>query len=430
LDEQRKFSYSLGKSDEKNHVQLSYEAGVDASAVREILAVTQGRPEIISLAGGLPDTRLFATDRFLEIFTDYMKGRCTDHNGKEIIPGRLFQYSKTEGVLYFRETLLDWIAKNEDFGQVERENLLVVSAAQQGLDISARAFIDPCEDSVIITGDPTYLAELNVLSGRSGRLEAIGIPLDENGMQVELIHEVPKEKLEKCKYIYVVPTFDNPAGTELSEKRRKQLIGISNEYGIPIIEDEPYACLRYDGKKLHSIKHYDDIDCVLRIQTFSKMVAPGLRLGYVLGQEDLIRRLNVLEQNAALCASALSQFLMAEFIRRGQMEEYWNKVIPIYRERRDAMVSAMDKNLKPYGKWVRAKGGLFVWLRLNDINGDALFKTAIEKNVAIVKGSAFFTPNSDKKLHNSARLNFSKSEPEEIKTGIERLSVACAELSK
>jgi len=428
--EHQQFSYGTKKRDGKNYVKLSYETGVEASAVREILAVMQGNKDIISLAGGMPDTALYATQQFKEIFSDYMDGKCSDLEGEKIIPGEVFQYSPTAGVEYFIDSLVKWIRENEDFGQVNKENMLITSAAQQALDISSRAFINPCKDRIVISGDPTYLAELNILAGRSTNLEIIGIPLDEKGMQVELIHDIPKEKLAKAKYIYVVPTFDNPAGTELSEKRRKQLIDISNEYGIPIIEDEPYACMRYDGKKLHSVKHYDDIDCVLRFQTFSKMAAPGLRLGYVLGSESLIAKLNIILQNAALCASATSQFLMAEFINRGYMQDYWDKIVPIYRERRDTIIQSMEEHISPYGKWVKPKGGMFVWLKLNDLNGDDLFKEALKKDVAIVKGSAFFTPNADKKLHNSARLNFSKSTPELLRTGIERLSLACKELSE
>jgi len=430
LEEHFPFSYGTKEKNEKNYVRLSNEAGVESSAVREILAIMQGNKNIISLAGGVPDTSLFATQQFKEIFLDCMDGKCADLKGEKIVPGTLLQYSPTAGVGYFVDSLLNWIEKNEDFGQANKENILVVSAAQQALDISAKAFIDPCKDNVVITGDPTYLAELNILAGRSRNLEVIGIPLDDNGMQVDLIHDIPKEKLAKAKYIYVVPTFDNPAGTELSEKRRKQLIDVSNEYGIPIIEDEPYSCMRYEGKKLHSLKHFDDINCVLRLQTFSKMAAPGIRLGYVLGPEAMVAKLNVILQNAALCASAMSQFLMAEFINRGYMQDYWNKIVPVYKERRDAMTKSMDEQISPYGSWVKPKGGMFVWLKLNDLNGDDLFKAALKKDVAIVKGSAFFTPNADKELHKSARLNFSKSKPELLKTGIERLSLACKELSE
>ncbi len=426
----KKFSYGLEAGSEKNYVRLAYDAGVDASAVREILSVTQGRPEIISLAGGLPDSDLFASEEFLEIIADYTNGKIRDYRGRTIKPGSMYQYAPTEGAPYFVEKLKNWIDEEEDFGEFGKENMLVISAAQQGLDIAARAFISPCGKSTVIVGCPTYLAELNVLDGRSQNLEIVGIPLDEKGMQVEQIWELPREKLEKCGYIYVVPTFDNPAGTELSEKRRKELIDISNEFGIPVIEDEPYACLRYEGKKLHSIKHYDDIGCVLRLQTFSKMAAPGLRLGYVLGSTELIAKMRVMLQNATLCASSLSQYIMAEFIGRDYIKEYWNRVIPVYRKRRNAMLEAMDSNLREYGQWVKPKGGLFVWLRLNDINGGDLFKAAIEKDVAIVKGSAFFPKCSDKKMHNSARLNFSKPREEMVREGIKRLAAACGELSK
>ncbi|MFH1234581.1 MAG: PLP-dependent aminotransferase family protein [Candidatus Diapherotrites archaeon] len=429
-EKHEKFSYGVAPGIGKNYVQLAYDAGIDATATREILSITQGHPEIISLAGGLPDNDLFEAEKFLEIISDLTHGKCSDHKGRKIEAGDLYQYAPSEGVPYFFETLKGWVNKTEDFSKLESENLLVISAAQHGLDLLARAFIDPCRESSVIVGAPTYLAELNVLGGRSSKIDIIGIPLDENGMQVERIWDLPKEKLEKCKYIYVVPTFDNPAGTELSEKRRKELIDISNEFGIPIIEDEPYACLRYEGKKLHSIMHYDDIGCTVRLQTFSKMAAPGLRLGYIAGNKELVSRIRVMLQSSTLCASSLSQYLLAEFIRRGWLEQYWAKVIPVYRERMNAMLSAMDKHLTPYGSWVRPKGGLFVWLQLNEINGDDLFREAIKKNVAIVKGSAFFPPNADKKLHNSARLNFSKTNPEQIKTAIERLGAACAALDK
>ncbi|MEM0360849.1 MAG: PLP-dependent aminotransferase family protein [Candidatus Diapherotrites archaeon] len=428
--ERKKFSYGVAPSNAKNHVQLAFDASVEATATREILSITQGRPEIISLAGGLPDNRLFECNRFLEILSDLTNGRCVDHEGRKIEGGDLYQYAPSEGVPYFFETLKEWINKKEDFGVIESENLLVISAAQHGLDLLARAFIDPCKDASVIVGAPTYLAELNVLSGRSPKLEIIGVPLDEKGMQVELIWDLPKEKLEKCKYIYVVPTFDNPAGTELSEKRRKELIDISNEFGIPIIEDEPYACLRYEGEKMHSIVHYDDIGCTVRLQTFSKMAAPGLRLGYIAGNSELVAKLRLMLQSSTLCAGSLSQYLLAEFIKRGWLEEYWAKVIPVYRERLNAMLNAMDCHLSGYGFWVKPRGGLFVWLQLNQINGDELFLKAIQKNVAIVKGSAFFPPNADKKFHNSARLNFSKANPEELNIAIERLGEACKEIEK
>ncbi|MCX6802019.1 MAG: PLP-dependent aminotransferase family protein [Candidatus Diapherotrites archaeon] len=425
-----KFSYGVSPGKGKNYVQLSHDAGVEASAIREILSVTQGRPEIISLAGGLPDSGMFESEKFLSILSDLTHGKCLDHKGRKIEAGDLYQYAPSEGVPFFFETLNAWINKTEDFGTLENENLLVISAAQQGLDLFAKAFIDPCREASVIVGAPTYVAELNVLGGRSGNLEIIGIPLDEKGMQVEQIWDLPKEKLAKCKYIYAVPTFDNPAGTELSEKRRKELIDISNEFGIPIIEDEPYACLRYEGKKLHSIMHYDDIGCTVRLQTFSKMAAPGLRLGYMAGSKELVSRIRVMLQSSTLCASSLNQYMLAEFMRRGWLEQYWAKVIPVYRERMNAMLGAMDEHLTPYGSWVKPKGGLFVWLTLNEINGDALFREAIKKNVAIVGGSSFFPPNSDKKLHNSARLNFSKSNPAELRTAIERLGAACAALDK
>lgn len=422
------FSYGLKENEEKNYIRLSPDAGIESSAVREILSITQGRPEIISLAGGIPDTNLFPVHRYLEILKDFTKGRVKDYNGKEIKPGNLYQYSPTEGVPFFVETIKQWIEEKEDFG-VETEQILTTSAAQAALDIAARALINPYKESTVIVGSPTYLAELMVLSGRFKHLEIIGMPLDENGMQVELIWDIPREKLEKCKYIYVVPTFDNPAGTELSEKRRKELIDISNEFGIPIIEDEPYQCLRYEGKKLHSIKHYDDIGSVLKIQSFSKMLAPGLRLGYIAGHKELIAKLRVILQATSLCSSSLSQYLVAEFMRRNYVEEYLNKVIPIYRERRDVMLKAMEEHLKDYGQWTKPNGGLFVWLRLNEINGDRFFEAAIKRNVAIVKGSAFFAPGADKKMHNSARLNFSKPQSEQIKKAIEGLGIACRDLS-
>jgi 2-aminoadipate transaminase len=430
LQKHEKFSYGVSPGKGKNYVQLSFDAAVEASTVREVLSIAQGRPEIISLAGGLPDSDLFESEKFLSILEDITHGKCLDHKGRTIPAGDLYQYAPTEGVPFFFETLKGWINKTEDFGRIESENLLVISAAQTGLDMIARAFINPCEESSVIVGAPTYLTELNVLSGRSKKLEVIGIPLDEKGMQVERIWDLPKEKLAKCKYIYVVPTFDNPAGTELSEKRRKELIDISNEFCIPVIEDEPYACLRYEGEKLHSIMHYDDIGCVLRLQTFSKMAAPGLRLGYLAGNKELISRMRIMFQSSTLCSSSLSQYLLGEFMRRGYLEQYWAKVIPVYRERMNAMLSAMDKHLAPYGTWVKPKGGLFIWLKLNEINGDALFREAIKKNVAIVNGSAFFPPDCDKKLHNSARLNFSKANPEQIRVAIERLAAACKDLNK
>jgi len=379
------------------------------SVIRELLKLTR-RPEVISFAGGLPDPNAFPVDEVAEITVDILK-----RDGANAL-----QYSPTEG---------DPKLKNEIIAHHEREdgmtltpdNILITVASQQGLDLVGKCFIDPGDP--VIVGLPTYVGGLGAFNSYRARM--IGVPLDDGGKRMDLLEQELKKLAGDCrkpKFIYVVPDFQNPAGITLKRERREQLIEIAQRYDVLILEDSPYKELRFEGESEKSIFALDGDGQVIGLHTFSKILFPGMRLGWVIGDEAVIQKLVTAKQSTDLCTPAFTQAIVAEFAARGLLDKVIQNVKSIYTEKRDLMLSSLEQYMPDLEglRWTRPEGGLFLWVTLPDhMNADEMFYQAIERNVAYVIGSAFYCDGGGL---SSMRLNFSYPTKDDIVEGVKRLA--------
>ncbi|WP_050981318.1 aminotransferase-like domain-containing protein [Caldisericum exile] len=378
-----------------------------ASAIRELLKLVES-PDIISFAGGMPDPNLFPK----EILGEIAKEVFVNHGGKAL------QYGPTEGVKPLRETIVKMM-QEEGIKNVGLENVLVTTASQQALDLIAKVFVDP-GDTVIVEA-PSYVGGLQALQAFQANF--VTVPLDEEGIKTDILEEKIKELQGKgvnIKLIYVIPNFQNPAGVTLSLERRKELLRISHTYEIPIIEDDPYGEIRFEGEKFPSLLELDQIGNVIGLRTFSKILAPGFRLGWIIANATAISKLALAKQAADLCSPSSTQYIADKFIRDGYMNDYLDKVRKVYKEKKDTMLNAMEKYFPKEVTWTKPHGGMFVWVETPEyIDTDALFIEAVkEKKVAYVIGSAFYPYGEDKR---HMRLNFTLSTLEQIDEGIKRL---------
>lgn len=378
-----------------------------ASAIRELLKLVES-PDIISFAGGMPDPNLFPK----EIIAEISKEIFTNHGGKAL------QYGPTEGIKPLRETIVKMM-HDEGITNVTMENILVTTASQQALDLIAKVFVDP-QDTVIVEA-PSYVGGLQALQAFQANF--VTVPLDDNGIRTDLLEEKIKELISKgvnIKLIYVIPNFQNPAGVTMSFERRKELLRISHQYNIPVIEDDPYGEIRFEGEKLPSLLQLDSIGNVIGLRTFSKILAPGFRLGWIIGDKEIIAKLALAKQAADLCSPSSTQYIADKFIRDGYMEPYLEKVRTVYKEKKDKMLEAMEKYFPKEVTWTKPHGGMFIWVEVPEyINTDELFTEAVkDKKVAYVIGSAFY-PHGEDKRH--MRLNFTLSTLDQIEEGIRRL---------
>jgi 2-aminoadipate transaminase len=376
------------------------------SVIRELLKVAQD-PEIISFAGGLPNPQSFPIDDITSIINKVMK-----HDGKTAL-----QYGTTNGLDSLRETLADRAYK-DGIQDITADNIIITNGSQQALDAVGKIFLNPGDTALV--GLPTYLGGINAF--RSYESNLTGIPLDENGMQTDVLEETIQDlKKEDIipKFIYVVPTFQNPAGVVMPEKRRKQLIDIANEHDIVIIEDDPYGKLRYDEDPVKPIKAFDDEQRVIYMSTFSKILAPGLRLAWTIASEDLTRKIVICKQALDLCTNTLSQFIANEFIHQGSLDLHIMKLCQMYKPKRDIMIKSIEEFFPEGYECNKPKGGMFAWVKLPEgIDTETMFLDAIKHKVAYVHGKAFQVDGGGER---SFRLNFSYSSNEQIPEGIKRL---------
>ena len=378
-----------------------------ASAIRELLKLVDS-PDIISLAGGMPDPTLFPKEVIAEISRDVF----LNHGGKAL------QYGATEGIPSLRKTLVEE-GKKEGIKSLKLENLIVTTASQQGLDLVSKIFINP-GDAIIVEA-PSYVGGLQAFNAFQAKF--ITVPMDDEGIKTDILEEKIKEAQGKgtnIKFIYTIPNFQNPAGVTLSLERRKEILRISHKYNVPIIEDDPYGEIRFEGEKLPSLVEMDDIGNVIALRTFSKILAPGLRLGWIIADEYVIQKLVLAKQASDLCSPSSTQYIAEEFIRKGYMKNYLDVVRKTYKEKKDTMLNALEKYFPKETSWTKPEGGMFVWVTVPEyIDTDELFKEAIKEKVAYVVGSAFY-PNGEDKHH--IRLNFTLPSKEEIDEGVKRLS--------
>ncbi len=392
-----------------NEVFSTNARNMKKSVIRELLKLTR-RPDVISFAGGLPDPNAFPVDDVATITVDVLK-----RDGALAL-----QYSPTEGDPKLKDELIAH-HEREDGIKLSPENILITVASQQGLDLTAKVFIDPGDP--VIVGLPTYIGGLCAFRGYGANL--IGVPLDDSGMRMDLLErELEKlgRKRQKPKFIYVVPDFQNPAGITMTEERRLRLIDLARQFDVLIVEDSPYKELRFEGEPTASIFTLDGDGQVIGLHTFSKILFPGMRLGWMIADEAVIQKLVTAKQSTDLCTPAFTQAIVAEFAARGLLAKVIENVKGIYREKRELMLASLDEYMPdlPGLSWTRPDGGLFLWVRLPEhIDADELFYEAIEKNVAFVVGSAFHCDGSGS---NTMRLNFSFPTKEDIVEGVKRLA--------
>jgi 2-aminoadipate transaminase len=377
------------------------------SEIRELLKVTQD-PEIISFAGGLPNPLSFPIQDLKIIVQNVL-----NNHGKVAL-----QYGATQGINELREAIAERSHKEGMTKGTSVENIMITSGSQQALDAVGKIFLNPGD--IAMVGLPSYLGGINAF--RSYEANLVGVPLDKEGMQVDLLEEKIKELIKQdmsVKFIYTIPTFQNPAGTVMPESRRKKLIDIAHEYNLVIIEDDPYGKLRYDIPAIKPIKAFDDEGRVIYMSTFSKILAPGFRLAWIIAPDDVMRKLALCKQAQDLCTAPFSQYIAHEFIKSGSLDLHIMKICEMYRPKRDIMMDSMKKYFPEGYICNKPKGGMFAWVTLPEqVDTEAMFLDAFKEKVAYVHGKAFCVDGGG---GSSMRLNFSYSTNEQLDTGMKRL---------
>jgi 2-aminoadipate transaminase len=377
------------------------------SEIRELLKVTQD-PEIISFAGGLPNPLSFPIQDLKIIVQNVL-----NNHGKVAL-----QYGATQGINELREIISERSHKEGMTTGATAENIMITSGSQQALDAVGKIFLNPGD--IALVGLPSYLGGINAF--RSYEANLVGVPLDKDGMQIDLLEEKIKELLKQdmpVKFIYTIPTFQNPAGTVLPESRRKKLIDIAHDYNLVIIEDDPYSKLRYDIPPIKPIKAFDDEGRVIYMSTFSKILAPGLRLAWIIAPDDVMRKLALCKQAQDLCSAPFSQYIAYDYMKSGSMDLHIMKICEMYKPKRDIMMDSMKKYFPEGYICNKPKGGMFAWVTLPEqIDTEAMFLDAFKEKVAYVHGKAFCVDGGG---GSSMRLNFSYSTNEQLDTGMKRL---------
>ncbi len=374
-----------------------------SSAVRDLFAAAS-RSDIISLSGGMPDVSLLPEEALRE---------TTRATVEELSPIAL-QYGSTPGREETRTVLANTM---RDLGiRCKAEDLMITSGAQEALDLLAKTFIDPGD--IIITEGPTYLGALQAFSAYQPQI--ICIPFDEEGMRMDLLEE-QLAALGKgaVKFLYTIPNFQNPGGVTMVPERRQRLIELSEEYDFLVVEDDPYGRLRYDGGHMKPLRSLSDK--VIYLGTVSKTFAPGLRTGWIVAPHSVLSKINLVKQGTDLCGSAFNQVMVEKYFTITPWERTLQRFISTYRERRNAMLAALDEFFPPEATWTHPQGGFFVWVTLPDyVDTDSMLSVALEHGVTYTPGSGFYPDGKQGK--SSMRLAFCYESPENIREAIRRLA--------
>ena len=378
-------------------------SNLKASEIRELLKLTE-KPEIISFAGGLPAPELFPLDKLNEVTSVVIKEK-----GQAAL-----QYASTDGYIPLREIIVKERISPTGV-KCDISNVMLTNGSQQGLEFSAKLFIN--EEDTIACESPSYLGALNAFMAYGPKF--LEIPMDENGMIVEELEKALEDGNHNIKMIYTIPDFQNPSGITMNIERRKRLCELAAKYEIPLIEDSPYGELRFEGESLPSIKSFDRAGYVINLGTFSKTFCPGLRLGWILAEEEIIKKYILIKQGADLQCNTFAQVVAGEYMKTYSLDDHIKSIIEVYRVRRDLMIDSMKKYFPKDVKYTYPSGGLFTWVELRkDLDSASIMEVALKENVAYVPGASFF-PNGGKK--NFFRLNYSNMPEDKIVEGIKRL---------
>jgi 2-aminoadipate transaminase len=375
------------------------------SDVREVLKVAR-RPEVISFAGGLPAPELFPARELLEAAREVLEQDAP----------RALQYSLTEGEPSLREQLAERL--NRVWGcRASAGNILVTTGSQQGLDFLGKLFLD--EGDVVLTESPTYVGAIT--AWRPYQPTWVEVPTDDQGMDIAALRD-RLERHPNAKLIYIVSNFQNPTGLTWSLERRKALVEAADRYGVPVVEDNPYGELRFEGESLPLVQAFDRGGLVIGLGTFSKVCCPGLRIGWISAQPPLYEKFVAIKQYSDLHSSGLDQMMMARYLERHDLDQAIARYVPVYRERRDAMAAALEEHLPAGVRFTRPNGGLFIWVELpRGVSARTLLTACLEQQVAFIPGGAFF-PNGGR--DDTLRLSYSNMPVERIREGIRRLGRA------
>jgi len=373
--------------------------------MRDLMALTE-RSDIISLAGGLPDTSSFPSESFAAI----MGSVAVDSTARSL------QYGPTEGLTVLKNCIAEVMA--EEGTLVDPDDVLVTTGGQQVIDLVCKTLIDPGD--IIIAEAPTYPGAVPTFC--SYQAEVIQIGLDEDGMRIDEL-EAMLDRLDRegrrPKFIYTVPTFQNPGGTTMSLPRRRRLVEVIRRRELLVLEDNPYGLLRYEGDALPTLYALEGGDFVIYLGTFSKILSPGVRLGWSVGPRPVLEKMNIGKQASDLCSSSLTQLFVAAYFDSGRWQDYVQSLREIYRRRRDVMLDSLAECLGPESSWTHPQGGLFIWVTLPDyIDTTDLLARALDEHVAFVPGRAAFL---DGRGGSSMRLNFSGVGEADIREGVRRI---------
>jgi len=380
---------------------------IKASAIREILKVTE-RPDILSFAGGLPAPEAFPIAELARAHAETF-----DREGAAAL-----QYSTTEGFAPLRAWIAERMRKRGLAATPEQ--VLITTGSQQGIDLVAKVLLDPGD--VVVVESPSYLAALQVFESYEAGFATVGS--DEHGMRVDQLERVLRRS--KPKLVYLVPTFQNPKGTTLALERREQLARLAAEHGVPVLEDDPYGELRFSGAELPPVAALERRAPIIYLSTFSKTLAPGLRIGWAVGAAETVRALTVAKQAADLHTSSIAQRAVARMLESFDYPAHVSRIRALYGERRDAMLDALAREFPVGATWTRPEGGLFLWVCLpGGVDAAQLLPQALREHVAFVPGAPFFARAPDRSC---LRLNFSNQPPELIAEGIRRLAAALARI--
>ncbi len=376
-----------------------------SSAMRDLMAIT-ARPEVISLAGGLPDTSTFPPASFAAQMT-----KIAQESAAEAL-----QYGPTEGFEETKDCILEVMGAE---GMLpDHEDLIVTTGGQQAIDLICKTLVDPGDP--VICEAPTYPGAVPVFC--SYQADVVQIECDGQGMKIDELEAVLGRLAtegRRPKFIYSVPSFQNPAGVTMSIERRRRLIELARSKEVLIVEDNPYGLLRYEGEPLPPLYQLEGGDYVIYIGTLSKILSPGIRLGWAVAPPPVMEKIVLGKQAADLCTSTLTQYFVREYFAEGHWRDYVESLIELYRSRRDAMLEALRRHFPPQAHWTQPAGGLFIWATLPDyIDTTDLLAKALRENVAFVPGQAAYV---DGRGGSSMRLNFSASGESEIDEGIRRI---------
>ena len=380
------------------------------SAIREIFKYAAD-PTYISLSAGNPAPEAFPVKPLAEISAKLMAEN----------PILALQYSTTEGYTPLRDHLRAYMREKHNTGR-DFDDILITSGAQQIMDLFTKSILN--EGETVLTEAPSFIGMLNDF--RSYRAKLVGIPMDTDGMNMEALEKALRTE-KNVKFIYTIPNFQNPSGITMSLEKRKKLYDLAKQYGVMILEDNPYGDLRYAGEALPTIKSFDEEGIVLYAGSFSKVISPGMRVGYAIGPKPVLAKMTVCKQGQDVHTNIWSQVLCHRFMTEYDYEAHLDGLRALYTKKRAFLLDLMEKNLAPHITWDPFDGGLFAWCHLPaGVDMQAFVQKALEKKVCVVPGTAFLTDENEP--CDAFRINFSTPTDEQLQKGIELLGEAVREM--